>query len=384
MMRFRGMMAVVACLSQALPAAAQAGREVVLGSPTASHSGEFSLLRLIREQADGSVLIADPIEGALVRLDKSLARATPLGRVGPGPGEYRQPDAVWPLPGDSSLLVDLGNNRLTVLDPAGRFGNTRTLAEPSPDGGLKLLLPGGVDRAGGIYYRGGRPGDDSLPVFRFDRATGQSTEVARYRGPAMRQESSGGENNRRQSVSSIPWAPADGWAVGASGRIFLVRAHDYHVEVINPDGSRTSGVPVRYTPVRIGAAERAEYDASVQRGGSLGIEMRVSNGEPSLSMTRGRGRPGGAATSAANFPATKPPFDPGDIWVDSRERLWVRRHQAAGQPALYDVFDQRGSLVGSVRFGVNRRMAGMGKAAVYVARWDDDDLMYLERYALPL
>ena len=90
------------------------------------------------------------------------------------------------------------------------------------------------------------------------------------------------------------------------------------------------------------------------------------------------------APTATNFPATKPPFEAADIWVDARERLWVRRHGAANQPMLYDVFNERGSLVGSVRFPAGRRVAGMGNGVVYVARADEDDLMYLERYALPL
>jgi hypothetical protein len=51
---------------------------------------------------------------------------------------------------------------------------------------------------------------------------------------------------------------------------------------------------------------------------------------------------------------------------------------------LYDVFNERGSLVGSVRFPAGRRMAGTGKDVLYVARADEDDLSYLARYALPL
>jgi hypothetical protein len=340
------------------------------------------MLRSVRELADGSVIVADPIEGTLQRLDRGLTRATALGRTGAGPGEYRQPDAVWALPADSTLLVDLGNNRLTVIHPNGQFGATRILAEPAAGGGLTLLLPSAVDRTGRIYYRGGRPGEDSLPVMRFDRRTGQATQVARIKGPPMNDNSSGDANNRRQMQSPVPLGPSDGWAVSASGRIYLVRAGDYHVDVINPDGSRTSGARVPFTPVRIGAAEREEYASSMRRGGALSVQMENRNGETSLSLGRGRLPPD--AQVGTNFPAHKPPFEAGDIWVDARERLWVRRHGAANQSMLYDVFNERGSLVGSVRFPAGRRMAGMGNDVLYVARADEDDLMYLERYALPL
>lgn len=361
---------------------AQGLRETPLGRPTATYSGEFSLLRNVRELSDGSVLIADPIEGTLQRLDRGLTRATALGRTGAGPGEYRQPDAVWALPADSTLLVDLGNNRLTVIHPNGEFGATRILAEPAQGGGLTLLLPNAVDRSGRIYYRGGRPGEDSLPVMRFDRRSGQATQVAKIKGPPMNENSSGDENNRRQVQAPVPLGASDGWAVAPSGRIYLVRAADYHVDVINPDGTRARGARVPFSPVRIGTAEKEEFASSMRRGGGLSVQMEDRNGETSLSL--GRGRLPADAPLGTNFPATKPPFEAGDIWVDARERLWVRRHGAANQPMLYDVFNERGTLVGSVRFPASRRVAGMGNGVVYVARVDEDDLMYLERYALPL
>jgi hypothetical protein len=373
---------VVATLLFPPIAQAQAPREVPLGRPTASHAGEFSLLRNVRELSDGSVLVADPIDGTLQRLDRALARATALGRTGAGPGEYKQPDAVWALPADSTLLVDLGNNRLTVIAPSGTFGATRTLAEPSNGGGLTLLMPTGVDRNGRIYYRGGRPGDDSLTVMRFDRRTGQSTQVARIKGPPMNETSSGGENNRRVAQSPVPLGASDGWAVSPGGRVYIVRAGDYHVDVINADGSRVSGTRVPYTPVRIGTAEKEEFAATMRRGGALSVSMENRNGETSLALNRGR--PPADAQLGSNFPPTMPPFAAGDIWVDGRERLWVRRSGAAGSAPLYDVFNERGNLIGSVRFPADRRIAGMGNGTVYVARIDEDDLMYLERYALPL
>ena len=50
-------------------------------------------------------------------VDMDAGTRAQVGAEGQGPEEYRQPDAVWPLPGDSTLLVDLGNGRLVVLGP---------------------------------------------------------------------------------------------------------------------------------------------------------------------------------------------------------------------------------------------------------------------------
>lgn len=374
--------ALVLSLSLCSSLSAQQAREVTLGAPAAVHPGEFSMITGLRELRDGSVLVSDPIETRLIRLDPTLRRETPLGRVGPGPGEYRQPDGLWPLPADSTLLVDLGNNRLTVITPEGRLGESRVLAEPSPNGrGLTLMMPNGVDRRGRVYFRGGLPGQDSLPVMRLDRATGQSARVAMLRGPSVNRQESGGANNRREVTGPVPLAPSDGWAASPAGRVFVVRAADYRVEVTQPDGSITRGAPVRWSPVRVTDKDKEEWRSELQRGGGIAVNMENRNGQLSMSLSRGRMPPD--ATRADNFPEVKPPFDPAEVFVDGKERLWVRRHQPAGSVALYDVFDERGSLMMSVRLGASRQVAGMGANSVYVVRYDEDDLQHLERYALP-
>ena len=78
------------------------------------------------------VLVADPVGEVLVRADFGTGRADTLGGVGSGPQEYRSPDRVLPLPADSSLLVDLGNGRLTVVSPRGDFADWVPMAQGTP------------------------------------------------------------------------------------------------------------------------------------------------------------------------------------------------------------------------------------------------------------
>jgi hypothetical protein len=40
-----------------------------------------------------------------------------VGRKGEGPGEFRHPDLAFPIPGDSMALLDLGLQRVSVVDP---------------------------------------------------------------------------------------------------------------------------------------------------------------------------------------------------------------------------------------------------------------------------
>jgi hypothetical protein len=127
----------------------------------------FSMISGLRELADGRVMIADPLGQALVVADLEAGVADTIGRVGGGPREYKQPDGVFPLPGDSTLLVDLGNGRLTVIGPDLTFGATTPIAqgEPrpgaGPGGGMMIVLPRATDSRGGVYFQpmgGFRPG----------------------------------------------------------------------------------------------------------------------------------------------------------------------------------------------------------------------------------
>jgi hypothetical protein len=361
-----------------------------LGRPTAVYQGEFALIRGIRELADGSILVADPIDGALRRIDAGFRRTDTLGRTGKGPGEYIQPDGIWPMPGDASLLVDLGNNRLTLIDPQGKFGESRPITQGSPGrggpgspgrGGLSLMLVAGADRFGNLYFRG-PPGEDSVALQRLDWAGKHITQVARLLPPSVKVQESGGSSNRNVQTRQIPLSPADGFAVAPSGLVYLVRAGDYHVEVIPREGAPRRGPRVPFTPVRLGAAERTEWQEAQAMNGGLQIGMENRNGEISVRMSRGRTP--AAADEDLPWPETKPAFDPGQVWVDGRDRLWVRRHQAAGRPPLYDVFNDRGVLVGSVVLPERRLVVGMGATSVYVVRVTEDDLQMLERYPLPL
>lgn len=373
-----------------LPASGVAAQEVVeLGPVLASHAEEFALLNGVRELSDGRVVVADPLGMILAILSPDLARATPLGRQGQGPEEYGQPDAVWPLPGDSTLLVDLGNTRLTVLDPDGAFVRTRPLLLAPFDpgrGGLSMMMPRGVDARGRIYFEGSRVGPDgsvpdSVSVLRFDPGSGAVDTLARVRLPETRTETSGGVDDRRVSTSPVPLSAADGWAVAPDGRLGVVRESDYHVEWMG-GGEVLRGPPTPYEPVAIGRAEREAWADEQQRNGGLGVSVSVVNGEASVSMARQGGRrPGDLA--GLPWPDHMAPFVASSVRVDLEGRLWVQRSQEAGAAPLYDVFDGAGRHMGSVRFPQARRLVGFGAGRLYAVAVGDFDLLTLERYAQP-
>ncbi|HSG07738.1 MAG TPA: hypothetical protein VLA36_05260 [Longimicrobiales bacterium] len=386
---FRGI--VLLALFGALTAsAAPAEGQVRLERPRSAFPEDFGTIQTVRELPDGRVLVADPLGKALYVLDMEAATRTVVGSEGQGPEEYRQPDAVWPLPGDSTLLVDLGNGRVVALGPDLKFGPTMPigLSEPGPGRTMVLALPQGIDGRGLLYTRalggmGGGALPDSAAILRIDRGTRTADTVASVKLPGRTQATSGGANNRNVQISNIPLSPEDAWGVASDGSVAVARAGDYHIDWVAPDGRVTRGAPVPYDAVRIGTAEKEEWVAEQGRsGGGIGIGVEMENGRITMSFARGGGGDRRTIDGYA-WPERMPPFFGGRLPIDRQGRVWVRRALEAGSPSTYDVFDRGGRRVSTVVLGQGRRVVGFGEGSVYVVAFDEFDLNYLEVFDLP-
>ena len=365
--------------------------QVSMQTPDAVFPETFSVIQTVRELPDGRVLVADPLGQVLAAVNFDSGSMETLGRVGQGPAEYRQPDAVWPLPQGGTLLVDLGNGRLTRLGPDLSFGETRpyTVGDFAPGRELVLAIPQAVDGNGRLYFRSlGRPGPgglagDSAYVLRLDPATDAVDSVAAFKLEARTQQSSGGPNNQSVSIMPIPLSPADAWGVADDGRVVIARVGDYHLDWVAPDGSVTRGPANAWDPVRLGQAEKEEWaEDRATSGGGLRMEVSVTNGAMSMQASRG-GDSDGDDLDQYQWPDRKPPFYQGRIPVDAQGRAWVRRHVGAGDQPLYDVFGRDGSRVGQVQLGAGRRVVAFGASSAYVVQTDEFGLQTLERYELP-
>lgn len=356
---------------------AQAG----LGEPEAVHSEGFGLIAGVRELSDGRVLVADPMSQLFMALSPDLSTATPLGREGQGPGEFRQPDGVWPLGGDLSLLVDLGNARLTRVDASGKMGETTPILIPGAR--MTAAIPGGTDARGAIYFQesvmGPRGMRDSVRVMRRDLQSGDQTPVATVKAAEFDRRESGGDGEMNVQIIPIPMSAVDVWGTTPDGGIYVARAGASRMEFVTPDGEHRVGAPLSIPTVPIRGAEQEEWQANQERTGSVGMSVEEVNGQRRVSLARARRS---AAMRDLPWPDAKPSFT-GPVFVDPDGRGWVRRARPAGEPAWYDVFDQTGSHVGSVEFPEGRSLAGFGAESLYAARVDDLDLHHLERYSIP-
>ncbi|UCG85821.1 MAG: hypothetical protein JSW71_18190, partial [Gemmatimonadota bacterium] len=363
-------------------------QELRLSEPVASFPQEFSTVRGLLELADGRLLVADGLGQTLLVVDFDASTADTIGRPGQGPEEYRQPDGLYALPGNKILLVDLGNGRITELGPDLSFGPTMPFSQGDPAlGGMILRIPQDVDGAGRIYYQGrgsmrpGSPLPDSGAVLRWDRESETTDTVAMVKLQAMNRTTSGGPSNQRVSISPVPLSPQDGWAAAKDGRVAVVRTSPYRVDWVQTDGSVIQGSAVDYQPVRIGTDEKVAYLEDRQRN-SVSVSIQVENGRRSMTFGRGGSRSGEPDLDAYEWPRYMPAFDASRVEVSLQGEVWVRRFLEASELPTYDVFDGAGQLVRRVVLPEARELVGFGEGVIYVARIDEFDLQWLEKYEM--
>lgn len=348
----------------------------------------FSYLSGVRELPDGQLLAADPLSQVLLRVDLDSGTADTLGRVGGGPEEYEQPDHVFALPGDSTLLVDLGKSYLTVVGPDGAFRGGLPMVATGEDGGLSLLIPEAVDGLGRIYSQGGgmsRGGvEDSISISRFDRENREAEVVARLW--RTKPEVTGRSGNA--VMMSLPrMLPSDTWAVGEDGRIAVIRANGYSVEWHLPNGETISGPETPFESIPIGYDDKVA-DLERSRSGGLAVSIsRNSSGGTQMQMSRGGMGGGGDGPSVEEeeWGETFPPFQEDGTMVSPANDVWVLRWLPADRPPQMDVFGPDGMFKGSVMIPQGRQLIGFGEGpggseVAYLVRTDEVDLKWLERY----
>ena len=339
----------------------------------------FGRIGPLRELSDGRVMVADPLGQLLVILDLESGLADTIGQTGGGPQEYGQPDAVFPLMGDTTLLVDLGNARLITVSPVGDFGHTIPMGQQTESGSLIVALPQGVDRMGRLYFRselqpmGAFP--DSTPLLRFNPANATLDTLALLRVPELPPPPLPGGGGSKGKAAD----PQDDWAVGPDGTVAVLRSGNFSVTWISPDGRRQAGPPNRFDPVRLGTAEKEMWleEADLSRVSMRGDETGT------VTVFRGTAESSRADVDMYEWPAAFPAVKPGRSQISPDGVLWVERYVRTGESPLIQRFDGMGMIVGAVRLPPGRRVGGFGQGWVFLVHTDEFGLEWIERYEAP-
>ncbi len=402
-------------LLAALPLAAAAQTAPrTLPAPNATFEEPFSQIAGIRELANGKVIVADGRDKIVSLVDLAANSATKIGREGSGPAEFGLPARLFTAPRDTTLLWDPLNSRYLVLGPDGKPVTTFMIemAPPAParapgGGAAPAGGPPGAFRMGGMSTarvadaRGrlyaesspitinaeGQPvSADSVAITRYDRVTKRLDSLAWVRTPKNNSQVTGSSGNMNIRIGgSNPLAPRDEWTVFPDGRVAIVRASDYHVDWVLANGQKKSSPAIRYTPIRMGEADKREEEALRVKARANQMMITMSNGPEGMrrSAQMGPGANAPPLEPLTDWPAVKPPFRPGagSVWARPNGDLWVRRTEPAGaKGTLWDIIDAEGKVSYQVRLAEGINLVGFGNGTIYTTKADEDDLLYLQRH----
>ncbi len=345
---------------------------------TGTTGAAFLGIRAVRELADGRTLVVDRDERAVVLFDWASQEVTKVGRLGDGPGEYRNPGQLVTLSADSTLLTDIHTGKWLLMSRA-RIVTTFDRSQPLPRFAGPILA--GADTAGrvlvlhGSHFQnvvGGGVGPrsvslaDSLAVIVVNRRTVKPDTLARVRGPFLGatwvKARAGGMTINYQLTN--PLAVGDQAILFPDGWIAIAQASPYHVAWWTPNGTIVRGRPM--------PNPKEPVDERVKR---LAIDEAWGTSSES---------PKFRSTDFPPWPAVVPPFLRDALIALPDGRVAIKRTSLdPNNPIRYDIVDRRGSLSGVLRLPRNERLVGSGHRSVYVAVTDSDQSEHLRRHAWP-
>lgn len=224
----------------------------------------------VRELPDGRVLLNDGIRRRLLLMDTALkvvdvvldSLSDIAHTYGPRAG------ALIPFRGDTTLFVDPASYAIVVLDPEGRIvrvrsvwrvqdvsyfsSSTGTYGFPGPDAHGRIVYriparpaPPAVPPPSDVPYFPPQP--DSAFIVAVDIDTRQQDTLAAVRVPTYDvryRRTVEGTFTFEETINPLP--VTDAWAVLADGTVAVVRAADYRIEFLQPEGTWTSSAKLPY------------------------------------------------------------------------------------------------------------------------------------------
>lgn len=357
-----------------------------LSQPQAEFAEPFTDIGAIRELSDGRVIVVDARELTVKVIDFRTGAAAVVGRSGEGPGEYRWPNRLYALSGDSTLLQDAANDRLMIIQPDGKPGGFYDPNEIGTDSGSARMRRFYLRSSDGRRFLYGEAQPikigangtmelaDHAAIERLEFSTKKRDTIGFW---PMRKDA-----NARLApgvgVVSQPrmdaWPVWEHWLVSPSGRIAFVFPDPYRVDLVDAAGKVTQNSPIPYERVRVDDALKKQHEEE-RTAPVMGMQFS-RGGTSTMALTRRPYRP------PASWPEFLPPYrGTGQFAPDGL--LWISRMTAAGRPPLYDIIGGDGRLLERVEMPPRTKLVGFGARSVYVIRLDQDDLQYLQRYALP-
>lgn len=299
---------------------------------------------------------------------------------------------------DSSLLVDFDARVFVVVDPNGRIAHSMA---PVDAGDLFIGSrpwagnPGG-DNVGRLIFRGNndrpnpKPGDppitatrDTLSIVRADFNRRVTDTIGFYGVPRVPNTVITQVGNKFQGslVINAGLTGPDEFVVLSDGTLAVVREHDYAIDWIAPDGTKSTSAKIPHESIRqTDEMKQARIDSTRRI-----IDSTSASGRPyGLTIRMTRSTDGGPSRrdsivptitfaplgDMADYPT---PFRRGQVKADERGNVWVLPTVTSLSTGglVYDVINQKAGLYERVRIPADYLIIGFGKGdEVYLAKND--------------
>lgn len=285
---------------------------------------------------DGRIVIANRGTQELLFFDEKGKALYSRGGKGGGPGEFEGLHTVELFGGDSLLVYDLANQRVSVLDAHGvyvrsfrlqvREAGTPYLLAHLSDGSLLVSV---VKKPRGYFLNRGGPTYSAVTLLRVgSKGRERLAELGRY--PLADQYVYGESATRR--IYERPILFGRELRVSASGELIAVgHTERYEIALFGLDGRI-------HTFIQGGVSSRSLTSADLQRA-----KDSVLAGAEDDQV----GRLYQKMFSDGLIPATLPAFS--QLHVDRMGMVWVERYPVAGESTgRWSVFDAEGRRLGDV------------------------------------
>jgi len=382
-----------------------------IGPILASSTENVGQAITVRATSDGHVIVGAGMRQRVYAFDSTLKNFTLVADSGAGTGVLPvRTTGVIPYLADSTLLPDFGANALLVLDATGK--QIRSMAPPRAQDLMFLALPAafgrpGFDPKGRLIYRtqippnirpaptpsGGQKVEmvpvnpDSAPILRGDFDTRKVDTIVWLKTPTqgrmgmeMKDNPAGGPPSITMHMLVNPFPLSDEWALLSDGTIAIVRAHDYHIDWVDPDGTRRSSAKMPIDWRRYTDDEKRQRVDSIKKVVDEQLKRQMSQlppGAPQIKVDV-------AVVPDSEFPQFWPPIQQGSVLADLDGRLWILPTTStnAANGLTYDVVNRKGDIVERIQLPKDRALVGFGPHNVVYLTRNEGGKAYLERALL--
>lgn len=320
----------------------------------------FVYTKSIEADAKGRILILDrkTQDIRVFAPDGKLVRV--IGRVGSGPGEFRDAEGIVIVPDGTLWVRDAANARFSLFNAEGGFQASWTMKfcwsqgewSPQPDKKGRI-----IDRD--CVPSRSRESRNVVLAYHTDKSRVDTLGRMPVCGEAGLNEAGTWitRTARSDSYQVIPFAARSSEALGPEGALWCVPNSSRYVILHLLTGAKdTIRIARRAPKVPVTPAERDSIIAGFESKGPSGLDF-------------------------SRIPREKPAID--RLTVDDQGRLWVHRTTTTGALA-FDIFSANGRVIATAamngcRTSVWQPFVVRGDNA-YTVCYDEDDVQYITRF----